>query len=83
MGVFGVVAVEKFAEDSDAAQVHLTPRQLQVLNLLAGGSSTGRIADELHLARGTVRNHVRDLLKALDVHSRVAAVVRARELGIV
>ena len=83
VGVFGVIEVEKFADPVAAAKVHLTPRQLEVLRLLAGGRSTDSIANELHLSRDTVRNHVRDLLKALAVHSRLQAVMRARELGIV
>jgi PAS domain S-box-containing protein len=83
MGVFGAIEMEKFADPLAAAKVHLTPRQLQVLKLLAGGYSTDSIASELHLSRATVRNHVRDLLKALGEHSRLHAVMRARELGIV
>lgn len=83
VGVFGAIEVEKFADPLAAAKVHLTPRQLQVLKLLAGGCSTDSIARELHVSRATVRNHVRDLLKALGEHSRLQAVMRARELGIV
>jgi PAS domain S-box-containing protein len=80
-GVFGIIAVEKFANPAVAPQ--LTPRQLQVLKRLAGGGSTDMIANELHISRETVRNHVRDLLRALGVHSRVQAVARAHQLGIV
>jgi PAS domain S-box-containing protein len=82
-GVFGIVQSEKFADPVAAPQVHLTPRQLQVLKGLAGGGSTDMIANELHISRETVRNHVRDLLRALGVHSRVQAVARAHQLGIV
>jgi DNA-binding CsgD family transcriptional regulator len=82
-GVFGIIAVEKFANPAAAPQVHLTPRQLQVLKRLAGGGSTDMIANELHISRETVRNHVRDLLRALGVHSRVQAVARAHQLRIV
>ena len=83
IGVFGAIETEKLADPLAAATVHLTPRQLQVLKLLAGGCSTDSIARELHLSRDTVRNHVRNLLKALGEHSRLRAVMRARELGIV
>lgn len=82
-GVFGIVAVERFADPAAASQVHLTPRQLQVLKELACGGSTDMIAKKLHISRETVRNHVRDLLRALNVHSRVQAVARAHQLGIV
>lgn len=61
---------------------HLTPRQHQVLHLLARGHSTEQIADELHLAVVTVRNHVRRLLRALGAHSRLEAIVIARRDGL-
>lgn len=83
VGVFGIVEVRQFTDSGTAAQIHLTPRQLQVLKLLASGCSTNAIASELHLSRETVRNYVRSVLRALQVHSRLQAVVRARELGIV
>jgi PAS domain S-box-containing protein len=81
VGVFGVIGVKKFCDPS-APTVKLTPRQLQVLKLLAGGCSTDSIAKNLHISRETVRNHVRNLLRELGVHSRLQAVVRAHELGI-
>ena len=57
----------------------LTPRQTEVLRLLEHGRSTGDIAQELHLSRETVRNHIRHLLQALGVHSRLEAVALARQ----
>jgi DNA-binding CsgD family transcriptional regulator len=84
IGVFGILTVEKFIDPAAGAdwKVHLTPRQVQVLKLLAQGRSTVDIADGLHLSIETVRNHVRSVLKALRVHSRVEALARARELDI-
>jgi DNA-binding NarL/FixJ family response regulator len=63
-------------------KAHLTPRQIQVLKLLSAGHSTGSVAEQLQLSTEAVRNHVRGILLALGVHSRVQAVVRARELGL-
>jgi DNA-binding CsgD family transcriptional regulator len=60
----------------------LTPRQLDVLRLLADGRSTPEIATTLALSETTVRNHIANLLSALDVHSRLQAVVVAREGGL-
>jgi len=57
----------------------LTPRQAEVLRLLEHGRSTDQIAEELHLSRETVRNHIRHLLQALGVHSRLEAVALARQ----
>jgi DNA-binding NarL/FixJ family response regulator len=56
----------------------LTPRQSEVVRLLEHGRSTRQIAEELHLSPETVRNHVRALLRALGVHSRLEAVALAR-----
>lgn len=60
----------------------LTPRQTEVLRLLADGASTDQIAAMLHLSRETVRNHIRHILAALDVHSRLEAVVQAHRQGL-
>jgi DNA-binding CsgD family transcriptional regulator len=61
----------------------LTPRQKQVLQLLAEGRSTEQIAAELHLTTETVRNHIRHVLKRLGAHSRLEAVVVARRQGLI
>ena len=65
-----------------AKSVHLTPRQNDVLQLLGQGASTEDIASMLHLSKETVRNHVRSVLRALGAHSRLEAVARAHELGL-
>ncbi len=64
--------------DDDVLPPHLTPRQTEVLRLLQKGHSTGQIAQELHLSTETVRNHVRHLLRALGVHTRLEAVAVAQ-----
>jgi PAS domain S-box-containing protein len=61
----------------------LTSRQHEVLALLAEGLSTEAIAASLSLSRATIRNHVRAVLAALDCHSRLEAVARARSLGLI
>jgi LuxR family maltose regulon positive regulatory protein len=62
--------------------VRLTPRQQEVLQLLGQGASTEDIASMLHVSRETVRNHVRHVLRELGAHSRLEAVARAHELGL-
>jgi PAS domain S-box-containing protein len=76
IGVFGQV----LHEEPQPAPVHpaLTPRQAEVLGLLEHGRSTRQIAQQLHLSPETVRNHVRGVLRALEVHSRLEAVAIAR-----
>jgi PAS domain S-box-containing protein len=74
--IFGVALMR----DSTALPSHprLTPRQNEVLQLLGEGRSTEQIAAELHLAKETVRNHVRHVLRALGAHTRLEAVALAR-----
>ena len=59
----------------------LTPRQHEVLGLLAHGSSTHQIAELLHLSRETVRNHIRGSCRRWKSISRVEAVATARAEG--
>jgi len=59
----------------------LTPRQHQVLELLAHGRSTREIAQALQISEDTVRNHIRHLLAELGVGSRLEAVVVAFRNG--
>ena len=59
----------------------LTPRQRQMLEYLSEGMSRTEIAERLVLSPNTVRTHVQDLLRKAGVHSTLAAVARAREVG--
>jgi len=61
----------------------LTPRQIDVLRLLARGRTNREIAQELILSTGTVRTHVQRIIAKLDARDRTTAVVRAIELGII
>jgi DNA-binding NarL/FixJ family response regulator len=60
----------------------LSAREVEVLRLLAGGYSNREIADALHLAEGTVKNHLSSILSKLGVRDRTRAVLRALELGV-
>ena len=60
----------------------LTPRQREVLGLMASGKTAGEIGRELFLSQATVRNHIRALLQALGAHSQLEALARAREAGL-
>jgi DNA-binding NarL/FixJ family response regulator len=59
------------------------PRQTEVLGLLEQGRSTNDIAAELQLSIETVRNHIRHILRALGVHSRLQAVAISRRCDLV
>lgn len=61
----------------------LTPRELEILRLIARGASNQDIAEALFLSVGTVKGHVNHILSKLDVHNRTAAVARSRELELI
>jgi DNA-binding NarL/FixJ family response regulator len=60
----------------------LTDRELDTLRLVAAGYSNREIAAALHLAPGTVKNHVSNVLLKLGVRDRTRAVLRALDLGL-
>jgi DNA-binding NarL/FixJ family response regulator len=63
-------------------QQPLSPRQRQVLKLLAEGLGPSAIACRLGLSLATVRNHVSAVLHRLDSHSQLEAVATARRRGL-
>ena len=84
VGIFGVSTTARSDVGATPPAEHdLTPRQLQILQLLADGRSTTQIADDLHLSKTTVRNHIANILANLRVHTRVQAVVTGSRLGLI
>ncbi|MGQ0774978.1 MAG: LuxR C-terminal-related transcriptional regulator [Pseudonocardiales bacterium] len=59
----------------------LTPRELMVLDLAAGGASPSEIAKQLFLSRGTVCNYLSRVIAKLDARTRIDAIRIAREAG--
>src|SRR5579864_3198954 len=55
----------------------LTARELEVLKLVARGMSNRDVADQLYISENTVKNHVRNILEKLHLHSRMEAVMYA------
>lgn len=76
---------ERAREQAARQQVSdsLTAREHEILRLMAQGMDNRAIAEALHLALATVRWYVQMLLEKLEVHSKLSAVARAAELGLV
>ena len=68
---------------TESQRESLTPREKEVLRLMAGGVSSRDIADQLGISYATVRTHIRSLGAKLGVHSKVQAIVKARELALI
>jgi DNA-binding NarL/FixJ family response regulator len=80
--------IEQFARTAPASAppaglAELTPRELEVLTLIARGLSNGEIAAELVISGATVKTHVKRVLSKLGARDRVQAVVAAYEAGLV
>ncbi|WP_432995429.1 response regulator [Dactylosporangium sp. CA-233914] len=81
--------VERYASrDERTATLHrdlstLTPREIEVLALLARGLSNAELAESLHLSDATVKTHVARILSKLRLRDRAQAIVVAYETGLV
>jgi two-component system nitrate/nitrite response regulator NarL len=64
-------------------QLHLTPREREVLVGLAAGKSAPAIAQELHVSPATVKTHLKTLYEKLGVSDRAAAVAEAMRRGLI
>jgi DNA-binding NarL/FixJ family response regulator len=69
--------IKKAEEKQQFPAPRLTDRELEVLKLVAQGMSNREIATELYISENTVKNHVRNILEKLHLHSRMEAVVYA------
>jgi DNA-binding response OmpR family regulator len=77
------VGAEKGAAATGKRGLTLTRRELEVLQLLARGNDPGTIAARLVISPKTVASHLQRVIAKLGVHSRVHAVARAYQLGII
>ena len=69
--------VKRADEKQAAPQPRLTDREMEVLKLVAKGRNNRDIAKELFISENTVKNHIRNILEKLHLHSRMEAVVYA------
>lgn len=74
--------IERERETDTAVTQPLTPRETEVLHLLAEGLTNKAIAHQLHVSEHTVKFHVNAIMGKLNAQSRTDAVVRATRLGL-
>jgi LuxR family maltose regulon positive regulatory protein len=78
----GLIGGDKKQETQTALADPLSDREVEVLRLVAAGLSNPEIAEHLFLSTGTVKRHVYNIFMKLDATSRVNAISRARDAGI-
>jgi DNA-binding NarL/FixJ family response regulator len=88
VGLFAKAIARQQRVSSEAAErlklvEQFTPRELEILHLLADGVDTETIAQRLGIATHTVEWHVRHVIEKLDVHSKLQAVIAAARLGLI
>jgi DNA-binding CsgD family transcriptional regulator len=75
---------ENFVLDASlVAQLELSKRELEILNLLALGHSNQEIAAKLFVSVSTVKTHIQNLFEKLDVKRRIQAIEKARSLNLI
>lgn len=70
-------------ENAPAAMPQLSPRQIEVLGLLAAGQSNQQMCAAMGIAERTVRAHLTEIFDALGVSSRVQAILQAQRMGLI
>jgi DNA-binding NarL/FixJ family response regulator len=78
-----IAALINRRRQTDSQRESLTPREKEVLRMMAEGISSREIANKLGISYATVRTHIRSLDAKLGVHSKVQAIVKARELALI
>ncbi|NYD67445.1 LuxR C-terminal-related transcriptional regulator [Agromyces atrinae] len=83
MTTSGLATADDPVNRLESATPRLTPRELDVLTLVAEGLGRSEIAERLYLSVDTVKSHQRTLYRKLDVNRASAAILEARRLGLV
>lgn len=81
--VFPAALLSATIDQEGSDENRLSPRELEILQLLANAQSVPEISDDLHLSAHTVRNHIKQVLAKLGAHSQLEAVVIGARQGIV
>ncbi|MGW8319879.1 MAG: response regulator [Candidatus Promineifilaceae bacterium] len=82
MGFFQDIEAEVKPSQPEESFPELTPRELEVLYLIAQGANNQQIAERLVITDKTVRNHITSIFGKLQVADRAQAIIKAREAGL-
>lgn len=72
---------KRYAAEESVADDHLTMTELLILKYVSSGMANQEVADEMHIKLQTVKTHLYSIYRKLGVKSRVAAVNKAKENG--
>lgn len=75
--------VRRLDEPQPEPERVVTPREVEVLQLIADGCSTGEVAEQLYISQKTVKNHLASIYQKLEARDRTQAVLQAVRMGIV
>lgn len=70
-------------KSSPSSAADLTKREIEILKLLAKGEKTSNIAEKLFISKTTANNHIQHIMKKLAAHSRLEAIRRAEQAGLI
>lgn len=82
MSFFQDIAADLESTLPQEAFPELTPRELEVLELIAQGANNSQIAEKLVISDKTVRNHITSIFSKLQVADRAQAIIKARDAGL-
>jgi two-component system, NarL family, response regulator DegU len=82
-GIAAAILNELGRAELERTESPLTPREEEILQLIADGCSTTEVADHLYISQKTVKNHLASIYAKLDARDRTQAVLSAVRIGIV
>jgi DNA-binding NarL/FixJ family response regulator len=82
-GIAAAILNELGRAELERTESPLTPREEEILQLIADGCSTTEVADHLYISQKTVKNHLASIYAKLDARDRTQAVLRAVRMGII
>lgn len=78
-----MVSAEPLTENSQWEHESLTQKEIQVVQLITAGLSNKQIADQLNVSTETIKSHIKNVYRKLNVSNRVQALQRAKQLNII